>query len=179
MNAINKIKRASPGRLAKQKICACSTIFLHQPPNTTSSIHTYTGTLDGKILTCPKKQDQFWTVKWSLNLTSCSETIPPNQLCKIIANNAQSKKLLLDAVLSSSTTSNLSASNTTIATVSHTTNDANVTTSSTDTTNTGATNINPIRNSGPGGRASTNTDDTTASTTIYSPGILNISKYTN
>ena len=131
MNAIivNKRKRASSGRLAKQKIRAYSSIFLLQTANETSSTRNYTGTLDGKIVTCPKREDQFWTIKWSSNSTSSNETIPPNQLRKIIENTKENKKLLLDAVVLPSGTSNSSASNTATVILS----DTNATTTTTDT----------------------------------------------
>jgi hypothetical protein len=101
----NKRKRTSSGRLAQQKIRAHSAIFLPNrstSTNQSSSSITYTGTLDGKISTCPIKHNQFWTIKWSSNTTSTNETIPPNQLRKIIPNTPGNKKLLLDAVINTS-----------------------------------------------------------------------------
>ena len=128
MNAINKRKRASSGKLSQQKIRAYSSIY--HSPNTTSSSRTYTGSLDGKILKCPKKKDQFWVVKWSSNLTSRNETIPPIQLRKIIPNNQQNKKLLLDAVLLFSPTTQSSTSNTSTNVSTPSDNHVNLNTSS-------------------------------------------------
>ena len=131
MNANNKRKRTSSGKLSQQKIRAYPSIYLNQPPNTTSSSRTsYTGTLDGRILKCPKKEDQFWTVKWSSNLTSRNETIPPIQLRKIIPNNQQNKKLLLDAVLLFSPTTQSSTSNTSTNVSTPSDNHVNLNTSS-------------------------------------------------
>jgi len=106
----------------------------------------FTGTIDGMIVSCPQRQNNYWSIEWTSNITSNNETIPNSLLrCRIPKNN-ENRSLLLDAVAqyesnniiatnATTTTTNDTTTATTATATTTTTNDTtNVTTTSTNNT---------------------------------------------
>mmetsp|Transcript_14637 Transcript_14637/g.17817 ORF Transcript_14637/g.17817 Transcript_14637/m.17817 type:complete len:127 (+) Transcript_14637:690-1070(+) len=82
------------------------------------------------IVSCPQRQNNYWSIEWTSNITSNNETIPNSLLrCRIPKNN-ENRSLLLDAVAQYES-NNIIATNATTTTTNDTTN---VTTTSTNNT---------------------------------------------
>ena len=63
-------QRRSTGKIANQKILAKSDLFLNEDEDQSA----FTGTLEGKVVGCPRGPINNWTITWKNFVTSNDET---------------------------------------------------------------------------------------------------------